>query len=507
MHTMSSSSSLPASSLTRGWSRFRQAWALLPVKVGFFGTLAITIGSLSPAYLPQASPMWDFLRPVHLDGQVGKVGGTLLAVAGIFMLADAWFRLRHTRYRSVSHLWIVAIWALPFLVAPPIFSHDAYSYGAQGWMVHNGQNPYDGGPGLVPGPFADMVSWVWRYTPAPYGPLSLQIQHGLVDLSGFNPWLAAWLMRIPALVGAGLAVVLIPKIARRLGFDPDRAIWFACLNPLLLIDFIGGEHNDSLMMGLVVLALWIATHPKCWPLAALVVGMAAAIKQPALLAGWVLPLLTMPLDSWKNWRAAIPAVGRSVLSVALGVGSFSLVTWFTGLGFGWINAMKVPGLVGSLAPSWLIGSRIQAIIDPGNSQYILMTGSVFTVLGLVAVLTLTLVWGPRQPLRALAWSYIALALSVSALHSWYFLWGFLLLPLSKGRRQVPWLFAMVVLFLLGYAAFNFAGRNGNWGQVAGYVTAPIWLGHIVLYHKFWKRSPAAIGPVADITEESDVTPA
>ncbi|MDR0848663.1 MAG: polyprenol phosphomannose-dependent alpha 1,6 mannosyltransferase MptB [Propionibacteriaceae bacterium] len=486
----------PSSSTTRWWHRLRQAWAQFPVKVGFIGTCAIAIGSLSPAYLPQASPFWDVLRPVHLDGEVGKVGGTLLAVAGIFLLADAWFRLRHTRYRSISHLWILAIWALPLLFSPPVFSHDAYSYGAQGWMIHNGQSPYEGGPGILPGPFADMVSWVWRYTPAPYGPLSLQIQHGLVDLSGFQPWLAAWLMRIPALVGAVLAVVLIPKIAKRLGFEPDKAIWFACLNPLLLIDFIGGEHNDSLMMGLVILALWVATKPKWWPVAALVVGVAAGIKQPALLAAWVLPLLTIPLASWKSGWQTVYAVARSVLAVGLAVGSFCLVTFATGLGFGWINAMKVPGLVSSMAPAWIIGARIQAIIDPGNSQYIVATNQVFMILGFVAVGVFVVVWGPRQPLRALAWSYIAFALSASALHSWYFLWGFLLLPLGKNRRQVPWLFALVVLFLLSYAAFNFAGRNGLWGQVAAYVTAPVWLGHIALYHKVWKPA-TPISPASE----------
>lgn len=78
------------------------------------------------------------------------------------------------------------------MFAPPIFSHDAYSYAAQGWLVHNGINPYDAGPGVLPGSFADQVSWVWRDTPAPYGPLSLQLQHLVVELTGFRPCPRRW---------------------------------------------------------------------------------------------------------------------------------------------------------------------------------------------------------------------------------------------------------------------------------------------------------------------------
>ncbi|HBX81718.1 MAG TPA: hypothetical protein DEH05_11520, partial [Propionibacteriaceae bacterium] len=67
------------------------------------------------------------------------------------------------------------MWSLPLLAAPPIFSHDAYSYAAQGWLMYNGLNPYEVGPGTLPGAFADQVAWVWRQTPSPYGPLSLEI--------------------------------------------------------------------------------------------------------------------------------------------------------------------------------------------------------------------------------------------------------------------------------------------------------------------------------------------
>src|SRR5450759_5715934 len=74
-------------------------------------------------------------------------------------------------------------------------------------MLVNDVNPYEAGPGVLPGAFADQVAWVWRFTPAPYGPLSLRLQELIVVASGLQPYLSAVLMRIPALIGVVLIVV------------------------------------------------------------------------------------------------------------------------------------------------------------------------------------------------------------------------------------------------------------------------------------------------------------
>ncbi len=58
-----------------------------------------------------------------LDGQVGRVIGTIMTVSGIFLLIDAWFRLRHRVFADLTPLAVVAIWSLPLLISPPIFRH------------------------------------------------------------------------------------------------------------------------------------------------------------------------------------------------------------------------------------------------------------------------------------------------------------------------------------------------------------------------------------------------
>ena len=66
-------------------------------------------------------------------------------------LLVAWYQiilyLRHRPTTPVRTVLVVfGVWAIPLLVAPPLFSADAYSYVAQGTMVGAGINPYHYGP-------------------------------------------------------------------------------------------------------------------------------------------------------------------------------------------------------------------------------------------------------------------------------------------------------------------------------------------------------------------------
>ncbi len=97
-----------------------------------------------------------------------------------------------------------------------------------------------------------------------YPPLSLEMFHGLVILAGNNPYYSAMAMRMPALLGVGLIAYFLPRLATRMGADPQMTAWFSTINPLVIIDLVGGAHNDGLMMGLVVLALWLAFNDKFW---------------------------------------------------------------------------------------------------------------------------------------------------------------------------------------------------------------------------------------------------
>ena len=130
-------------------------------------------------------------------------------------MLDSWLRLRPRAGRPGPTRHVLWLWSLPLLLAPPLFSRDAYSYAGQGRLVHVGIDPYRYGPAAIAEQYSQNVDPMWLYTPAPYGPLQLQIQHLIVDIAGpSNPYAAAVAMRLPALLGVALIAFLLPKIAQ-----------------------------------------------------------------------------------------------------------------------------------------------------------------------------------------------------------------------------------------------------------------------------------------------------
>lgn len=483
------------------------------VWVGFVGSLCVLAGSVSPAYLPQASPMWDVLYAMRLAGPIARWAGTILTLIGLFLLVEVWLRLRPARrqvrgQKQLRHWAVLLIIGLPLVIGPPTFSHDAYSYAAQGWLLHNNINPYDVGPGVLPGQFADQVSWEWRDTPAPYGPLSLRLSQLLVVIAGFEPVLSTLLQRIPALLGVVLIGWCTPRIARRVGVSPSAASWFAVLNPILIIDFIGGMHNDSLMVGIMVYGIWLtmklATPSAAglrawlpWLLGAGLVGLAATIKQPAILAAVALPFLVRRWDSWRPAEVARAAL-QALMALSAAGAVFATISLATQLDFGWLNAVHVPASVDTVSPSTVIGHLIQLPInlwgiDPTGRAAVLTMRSVGWGVFAVGTVWLAVRHLGQRPLHFISWSFILFGLCAPALHSWYMLWGGVLFPMTRPKQR--WLRAAIVVtvVLLGYAAMNFSLRNGPWLLALLMIAGAYWSVHSHELSQSWEA------------EDSDVT--
>ncbi|MGV1008990.1 MAG: polyprenol phosphomannose-dependent alpha 1,6 mannosyltransferase MptB [Dermatophilaceae bacterium] len=457
----------------------RDAWHDPTTRRGMLATTLILVGSFSPASLPNQNPFRSVPVMGSLQYWPGMVLAACLTIVGAFLLLDSWLRMRPSAARRPTSRATLWLWIMPLMLAPPLLSFDSYSYAAQGAMVHQGLNPYTDGPGLLDGDYRLQVDPLWQYTPAPYGPLSLMLQHLMVDLSGHNAYLSAVLMRIPATVGVALIAIYLPRLARKLGYDRETTIWLAVLNPLVVLHLVGGAHNDSLMIGLMIFALWVAVERNLvW--AALAVAAAASVKQPAAAAIIAVAALTVwrvkgekPTNA-EVLRALVPAT----LVFAVGFVAISLAS---GLGFGWVKAMGVPNTVRSmLSPFTMAGSGVEWVLnslgfsDLAGATVPLMQ-RVSQLLGAVVIVWLLWRFKASQPVRTLGWVLLVFVISSPVVHPWYLLWGGLIFAMTESsplaRRWVIWVTAAMVI----YSTVDAASRSYALSVGATVVAALIWL--------------------------------
>ncbi|GAB3700142.1 polyprenol phosphomannose-dependent alpha 1,6 mannosyltransferase MptB [Mariniluteicoccus flavus] len=489
-------------------------WRTPGVLTGFLGILAIAVAVMTPGFVPNAS--LDFIVPVRwlrrvLRYQVGRV---LMAV-GLILLFRSWIVLRPARAGVVNHAAILALWSVPFLLVPPVFSSDAFLYADQGWILHRGLNPYEVGLAQAGGPFAINVHPIWRGTTAVYPPLALEVQHLVTWATGFQGLISVIAMRVPALVGVAVIAWTVPRIARELGVDPQLASWFGVLNPLLLLHFVGGMHNDVPMVALVALAVWLTLRfgrVGMIPAAALV-GAGAAFKQPGILAAVAIGLI--PIGPRLKPMRLGPRVGLMAAycsaAVAIAAGTFAAITAATGLGYGWMSATKIHELTWGLSPA----SMIEQVIGPPvrwitrwNHGLLPFLTRVTTVVSVLV--TIVLAWRyffcdhvlPRlvrhhsldaagrrggaerrwddHPLRWLAWALTAFGLGGAGFHVWYLMWGGLYLGMLRySDRVFRGLASVMIMFIVVEAGVEYYGLRPVPGYPLG--AAIGWL--------FWANTP------------------
>ncbi len=211
----------------------------------------------------------------------------MLIYAGIAVLCVAWLGLgRRSAEAGTRGLVLIAgAWLLPVVVGPALFSHDAYSYLAQGTVLHLGENPYRTAPAVLAslghGHVLAAVSPFWRHTTAPYGPLFLGLMSVIVAVTGSHLVVGILAVRALELVGVALIAGYLPRLAQALGADPARATWLVLLSPLLLLELIAAGHNDVLMAGLLLAGVTVAVQGR--PLNGIALcALAATVKLPAL---------------------------------------------------------------------------------------------------------------------------------------------------------------------------------------------------------------------------------
>lgn len=447
--------SAPSPTADRHWL----PWAVL----GLVGSCLVAATAFGVGYL-EDGPRGVLERNASwIRGSTGRYGSRLSGLVGSLLLFVSWWRLRPVGSSGARLPFrrIGLVWSLPFWIVPPLMTADAYAYAAQGWLLHQGLDPYTFAMGF-PSPFAESVYPAWRPTTAVYPPLTLHLQHLIVDLTGAHPYWSPVAMRLLALAGVALMVAVTGPLARQVGASVATCLWFIALNPLLLIQLVGGAHNDALMVGLILAALWVARagvrpdpgpadpRPAGWLNligACAVIGVAASVKQPAVLAGAGVVLYNV---LGQQHRGPVPwgrLAGRFLVGAAVGGVTFVALSIPRGLWFGWLNDHAgSPSLVINHSPlSWLA----QAALALGAPEKV-VNPSLVAVSALLMVGGFVLVarwWAASRPLRFTAGLLLVFGLLGTAIQPWYVLWGGPLLTFCHPDRRVMKLLGAIVLVL------------------------------------------------------------
>lgn len=384
------------------------------------------------------------------------------AAIGVALLFIGWLGVRHV---GTTQAWrTFAVWCAPLLGCPALLSKDAWAYLEQGWIVLQGFDPYTTALSTIGGPFADRVDSYWQATTTVYPPLALLIQAGVVAISGADPFWSLLAMRLPALLGVLVIGACLPQIARATGQDPARALWLGLLNPLVLVHFIGGAHNDAWAVALGVCGIWLATHWRhWWPLGCVLVGLAMAVKQPiglmmvaAALFGVAAGPRAQPRDAW---RATIgPALWRLPVGLAATLVGFAIPTLAGGWGLGWATGSGAPQTAGSQSIAHTTAAALQLVTGWPMADAVAIVAPIFLALGAAIIAALGWRYGASRPITFAAWGLVAFAFTYPSLQPWYALWGGVLLGgVVLSRRACAWVIAVTGCLLTTSVLLDYAG--------------------------------------------------
>ncbi|MEV0414147.1 polyprenol phosphomannose-dependent alpha 1,6 mannosyltransferase MptB [Streptomyces sp. NPDC050448] len=457
--------------------------------LGTLGSVLLAAGSWSAGALPLGVPdgVWAQRSPAH------TVLGAAASYAGLVLLVIAWWRLGGLlrdgesvgRGQLHSVLWS---WVLPLVPGPLLFSNDAYSYVAQGALAGRGWDVYRLGPAALGGPLAGNVPEMWQDAPAPYGPVAVAATRAVVAVTGEHHTVAAVLgMRLVALVGLGLIVWGIRRLASQWGAGEAGALWASVLNPLALVHLVGGAHNEALMLGLLVAGL-VAFRRGHWVLGTVALASAALVKLPAavaLLCAGAWSVGGRP-DRRSGWSRAAGISLVAVAALVLGVG-------VCGQGWGWLSTLRGPTQVYTvLSPSTDVG-RVLGLFAEGfgvgtAADAIAAARSAGMLLGVCAVAFC--VWrAPRTgPEYATGMAMLGLVVTAPVVQPWYVLWGTVPLAAAAWRllegapARLAMLGLLVIVLPSGTAptgAYALAAVTGASAAVAALVAwGPLGLGTV-----------------------------
>ena len=149
--------------------------------------------------------------------------------------------------------WTAGILIGLFVLAPPLLSLDLFSYISYARLgTEHGLNPYEYAPAAIPYDEAARRVHDYRDAVSVYGPL---FTLGTYPLGLLGVPFALWSLKLLAGVAVAAIAAIVARLARLRGIEPAGAVAFVALNPIVLVQLVGGGHNDALTAAIAMAAI------------------------------------------------------------------------------------------------------------------------------------------------------------------------------------------------------------------------------------------------------------
>jgi alpha-1,6-mannosyltransferase len=347
-----------------------------------------------------------------------------------------------TRLRAAILLLVAA-----FAAVPPLFSHDIYSYVDYARLgVLHGLDPYAYRPDAATGDPA-YAHVTWTHVTSAYGPLFTFLTYPLAPLP---VWAAVAALKAAVAASVLAIAALVARLAPSRGVNPLAAAAFVALNPVVLLQVVGGGHNDALAMlaATAGVAAVLGARPAGGGaafVAALAIKVPAATAAPFALVGAAREATNRRLAGGgrreADGSATRFAAGAAIAALAIGLAAYIAFGWH------WLDALEPIGRHQHKATHLSVPSTVSRIT--GFDQATVRT----VALALYATLFVYLLirtWQGHDWLRNAAWASLALLLATAWLLPWYLIWALPLVALSRDRP--------LQLLTIGLTAFQLFAR-------------------------------------------------
>lgn len=391
-------------------------------------------------------PLTDWLGLLHRSyGATDDIVPAIGLLVAIVALCVCWLVtlrvLRVRAYRERAAWLLGGVWALPFVVGPPILDGAVYNYVGQGLISRVSKSPYLFAPTVLghDAPIVAAIDPQLRSAHSTAGPLSTFGQHMAVTIAGGEALVTVVLYRALAVV----CLAVIGVLAAELG-SPRRthAVALTVLNPLLLIYVVSAAHLEGLL-AVLLLATLVSAARRRW-LAAVVLACAAGALHPVALVAVPAVITAHCLSrGGVSWRR----LGRDVLlsAVCLSAAVFSVRH-----GLNWIgNLPTITRGHTPYTPAILVGDMFAPIVRAASVDDLAAGGRVAALAAAAFVVLYLLATFRSRPLaHTVGYSLLAMALLAPVVHPWYAVWALIcLVPYARGALH-EWVLGLSCLAVL-----------------------------------------------------------